>query len=98
MIPFGILDDGPRNARNTQTLSHSACNLLRRSFGRLPFAFSNSSANNSTQLKNTAFDAGNKEKADNVRVHDNAESSRSNARGGLLQVSRQDKTPLRSVP
>ena len=98
MISSGILDDGPRNSRNTQTLSHSACNLLRRSFGRLPFAFSSSSANNSSQLKSTAFDAGNKEKADTMRVHDNAESSRPNARGGLLQVSGQDKTPIKSVP
>ena len=87
-LPSIISDNKSRISGNTQTLSHSASNLLRRSFARLPFATSNQSGNNiSTQMMSTSYRDGNRQQDENLGVDDRIEHPRLATRGGLLQVS-----------
>ena len=86
---FTNVDSKSKKNRNTpQALSHSASNLLRRSFGRLPFAFSNQSGNN---VPLTPYDSRNRSapQDENVEIDQNMlDQSKLETKGGggLLQV------------
>ena len=84
----GRVDKNEAQRSAHQTLSHSASNLLRRSFGRLPFAFSHQqSGDNSVSLTPYNF-KDNQQPDDNVETEERFESNKTSKTGGnLLQVS-----------
>ena len=86
---FSIVSDNKlRVSDNNQTLSHSTSNLLRRSFGRLPFVFSNEPANTEAQLIDVYDDTATGKQDESLGADDRMEPSRTCTKGGgLLQVS-----------
>ena len=88
-MPFFVNISGnkSRKTRNSHALSHSASNLLRRSFGRLPFVFSQQSGNT---MSLTPYDSRTKQPADCVEADDRFEPSKPGTKGSLLNVSRQN--------
>ena len=74
-----------RKNRNSHALSHSASNLLRRSFGRLPFVFSQQSGNT---MSLTPYDSRTRQPDDCVEADDRFQPSKSGTKGSLLNVSR----------
>ena len=83
MYPTIFLGNRSKNGRHAQAFSHSASNLLRRSFGRLPFAGSNHTGYN---ISVSRYDSTGPQPDDNLDMDYKPDPVHSETSGSILKV------------